>query len=162
MPVSRVSCGFAAGDADYLPETRRETTGTLPFGGSSSGVSVQPVGFLVVGHDQVRLLPVDANPVFDRLIDMTPSFMEKLKDMNSDDWKRVYREQGEHGLGMPVPLMLMPLQVDRILAPKRLYLPEYRVRYKHELPSCGGYGVSRVVNVSGALTARTANIRDAQ
>ncbi len=89
MPVSRVSCGFAAGGADYAPEARRDTTGALPFGGGSGGgVSVQPVGFLVVGHDQVRLLPVDANPVFDRLIDMAPSFMEKLKDMmhgDSDD-----------------------------------------------------------------------------
>lgn len=82
MPVSRVSCGFAAGGADYLPEARKETTGTLPFGGGSGGgVSVQPVGFLVVGHDQVRLLPVDANPVFDRLIDMAPSLMERLQNM---------------------------------------------------------------------------------
>jgi sporulation protein YtfJ len=81
MPVSRVSCGFAAGGADYLPEVRRgEAAGTLPFGGGSGGgVSVQPVGFLVVGHDQVRLLPVDANPVFDRLIDMVPAFMEKFQ-----------------------------------------------------------------------------------
>lgn len=82
MPVSRVSCGFAAGGADYLPETRRETNGALPFGGGSGGgVSVQPVGFLVVGHDQVRLLPVDANPVFDRLIDIAPTLLEKLKNM---------------------------------------------------------------------------------
>jgi sporulation protein YtfJ len=90
MPVSRVSCGFAAGGADYLPEARRGgagsggpgAAGTLPFGGGSGGgVSVQPVGFLVVGHDQVRLLPVDANPVFDRLIDMAPTFMEKLRKM---------------------------------------------------------------------------------
>ncbi len=90
MPVSRVSCGFAAGGADYLPDARRSGAGaggpgaaeTLPFGGGSGGgVSVQPVGFLVVGHDQVRLLPVDANPVFDRLIDMAPAFMEKLQNM---------------------------------------------------------------------------------
>jgi uncharacterized spore protein YtfJ len=40
---------------------------------------VQPVGFLVVGHDQVRLLPVDVNPVFDRLIDMAPTLMEKIR-----------------------------------------------------------------------------------
>jgi sporulation protein YtfJ len=83
MPVSRVSFGFAAGGADYLPEVRRgEAAGALPFGGGSGGgVSVQPVGFLVVGHDQVRLLPVDANPVFDRLIDMAPILMEKLRNV---------------------------------------------------------------------------------
>jgi sporulation protein YtfJ len=87
MPVSRVSCGFAAGGADYLPETRRgDVAGTLPFGGGSGGgVSVQPVGFLVVGHDQVRLLPVDANHVFDRLIDMAPSLMDKIRDVFQGD-----------------------------------------------------------------------------
>jgi sporulation protein YtfJ len=81
MPVSRVSCGFAAGGADYLPEARRGGAAEmLPFGGGSGGgVSVQPVGFLVVGHDQVRLLPVDVNPVFDRLIDMAPTLMEKIR-----------------------------------------------------------------------------------
>ncbi len=51
------------------------------FVGGHGGVSVQPVRFLVVGHDQMHLLPVDANPVFDRLIDMAPALMEKLQDM---------------------------------------------------------------------------------
>jgi sporulation protein YtfJ len=87
MPVSRVSCGFAAGGADYLPEGRRgEHAETLPFGGGSGGgVSVQPVGFLVVGKDQVRLLPVDANPVFDRLIDMAPAMIDKIQTMVQGD-----------------------------------------------------------------------------
>ncbi len=86
MPVSRVSCGFAAGGADYLPEERREargdSLGVLPFGGGSGGgVSVQPVGFLVVGHDQVRLLPVDANPILDRLVDLAPTLIDKLQSI---------------------------------------------------------------------------------
>jgi sporulation protein YtfJ len=104
MPVSRVSCGFAAGGADYLPESHRGDRGempeALPFGGGSGGgVSVQPVGFLVVGHDQVRLLPVDANPIFDRLIDMAPSFMDKIQnviqgDEDGEDRGRVFRRRG--------------------------------------------------------------------
>jgi sporulation protein YtfJ len=83
MPFSRISLGFAAGGADYLPDAHRGNAAEmLPFGGGSGGgVSVQPVGFLVVGHDQVRLLSVDANPVFDRLIDMAPAFIEKLQKM---------------------------------------------------------------------------------
>jgi sporulation protein YtfJ len=101
MPVSRVSCGFAAGGADYLPDGHRgESSETLPFGGGSGGgVSVQPVGFLVVGHDQVRLLPVDANPVFDRLIDLAPAFMEKIRDViqgdeDGENTGRVFRRRG--------------------------------------------------------------------
>jgi len=82
MPVSRVSCGFAAGGADYQPEGRRDGESALPFGGGSGGgVSVQPVGFLVVGHNQIRLLPVEGNLVIDRLIDLAPELLEKLQGM---------------------------------------------------------------------------------
>jgi sporulation protein YtfJ len=85
MPVSRLSLGFAAGGADFLPQERqgnREATDSLPFGGGSGGgVSVQPVGFLVVGHDQVRLLPVHTNAVFDRLVDLAPTLIDKLQNL---------------------------------------------------------------------------------
>lgn len=82
MPVSRVTCGFAAGGADYQPEGQRESQGVLPFGGGSGGgVSVQPVGFLVVGNNQIRLLPVDGNPVVDRLIDLTPTLLKRIQSM---------------------------------------------------------------------------------
>lgn len=81
MPVSRVSCGFAAGGADYQANCdRRKEEGTLPFGGGSGGgVSVRPVGFLVVGQNTVRLLPVDGNLVAERLIDLAPHLLERLQ-----------------------------------------------------------------------------------
>lgn len=82
IPVSRVSCGFAAGGSEFspmdgkAPEAERE----LPFGGGSgAGVSVQPVGFLVVGNGQIRLLPVDGNAIVDRLIDVTPQILDRLQ-----------------------------------------------------------------------------------
>ncbi len=83
MPVSRVSCGFAAGGADYQPDGENQRSqGELPFGGGSGGgVSVRPVGFLVVGQNQVRLLPVDGNAIADRLIDLAPQIMDKIQLM---------------------------------------------------------------------------------
>jgi sporulation protein YtfJ len=83
MPVSRVSCGFAAGGADYQTDGDSHTDqGSLPFGGGSGGgVSVRPVGFLVVGQNTVRMLPVDGNPVAERLIDLAPNLLERLQVM---------------------------------------------------------------------------------
>jgi len=83
MPVSRVSCGFAAGGADYQTNgDSRTEENSLPFGGGSGGgVSVRPVGFLVVGQNTVRLLPVDGNPVAERLIDIAPDLLERLQSM---------------------------------------------------------------------------------
>ncbi|MDS1030658.1 GerW family sporulation protein [Bacillota bacterium LX-D] len=82
VPVSRVSCGFAAGGGEYDTNKNKESENSLPFGGGSgAGVSVQPVGFLVVGHQQIRLLPVDGNAVIDRLIDITPQVISQVQSM---------------------------------------------------------------------------------
>lgn len=82
VPVSRVSCGFAAGGSEFSPEGPGGGDGEsqLPFGGGSgAGVSVQPVGFLVVGNGTVRLLPVDGNAIIDRLIDVTPQVINQVQ-----------------------------------------------------------------------------------
>ncbi len=83
IPVSRVSCGFAAGGGEFEAPSREGTGGQeqSPFfgGGSGGGVSVKPVGFLVVGNGQVRLLPVDGNAIADRLIDMAPQLISQVQ-----------------------------------------------------------------------------------
>jgi uncharacterized spore protein YtfJ len=66
---------YAAG----ATETGR-TPGDFPFaGGSGAGVTVQPVGFLVVGQGNVRMLPVEGGQPVDRLIDLAPQIIDKLR-----------------------------------------------------------------------------------
>lgn len=78
IPISRVAVGFAAGGGEFEAGGPEEKAG-FPFGGGSgAGLSVQPVGFLVVGKDQIRLLPVETNFAVDRLIDLAPQIIEKL------------------------------------------------------------------------------------
>lgn len=85
IPISRVACGFGAGGGELEPQGRRadDQEQHLPFfgGGSGAGVSVQPVGFLVVGQGQIRLLPVDGNVVIDRLIDLAPQMVSQLQSL---------------------------------------------------------------------------------
>ncbi|MDK2820213.1 MAG: hypothetical protein PWP31_178 [Clostridia bacterium] len=85
VPVSRVSAGFAAGGSDYdINNGGNNGNGPLPFGGGSgAGVSVKPVGFLVVGKQQVRLIPVDKNAVVDRVLDVAPQVVEKIQQIIS-------------------------------------------------------------------------------
>lgn len=87
MPISRVGFGFAAGGSEY--KIRRETavqgavhTDTLPFGGGAGGgVSINPMGFLVVGHGNVKLLSAESgNQLYDRLIDLAPAIMDRLEN----------------------------------------------------------------------------------
>lgn len=83
IPVSRVSCGFAAGGGNFevgVPSGKGEESIAPAFGGGSgAGVSVKPMGFLVVGNGHVRMLPVDGNAIADRLIDVAPQVIEKLQ-----------------------------------------------------------------------------------
>ena len=107
IPVSRVACGFAAGGGEFEPAGGEEGEqgsqsggqgggGALPFGGGSgAGVSVQPVGFLVVGQGQVRLLPVDGNAVVDRLIDVAPNMLSQVQSMFQRGQKR-HHDDIEH------------------------------------------------------------------
>ncbi len=98
MPISRVSFGFAAGGAEYTTGGRdrgprnQERSGEesaasgLPFGGGSgAGVSIKPVGFLVVGQNQVRMLPVDGRALYDRLIDLAPQLIQEIRSAMRGD-----------------------------------------------------------------------------
>ena len=90
IPVSRVSLGFAAGggeygwDADGRNHRSDLENNSLAFGGGSgAGVSVQPVGFLVVSSNSIRLLPVDEKASIERMIDLAPEIIEKIQNMFS-------------------------------------------------------------------------------
>lgn len=86
VPVSRVAFGFAAGGSEFQPppqamaEAEAEAEGHPFGGGSGAGVSVQPVGFLVVSKDQIRMLPVDGGQPINRIIDMAPQILDKIKN----------------------------------------------------------------------------------
>lgn len=86
IPISRVACGFAAGGGEFEISAARgekDEESQMPAfgGGSGAGVSVKPIGFLVVGNGQIRLLPVDGNAIYDRLIDVAPQVIAQIQSM---------------------------------------------------------------------------------
>lgn len=87
LPVSRVGFGFAAGGSEFRTQdghsNSQQTGSDMPFGGGSGGgVSIVPIGFLIVHGNNVRLLSTDnQNQLYDRLIDMAPSVLEKVQSM---------------------------------------------------------------------------------
>jgi sporulation protein YtfJ len=86
IPVSTVSFGFAAGGTEFgRAEARQPEGASHPFGGGSgAGVSVRPVGFLVIHQDQVRMLPVDESAALERMVDLAPEILERIRAMWSD------------------------------------------------------------------------------
>jgi len=82
IPISKVSFGFASGGSEFS-SSKKEVQGTqYPFGGGAgAGVSVKPVAFLVIKNDTIRLLPVDQENTYDKIVDSIPQIIDIFKNM---------------------------------------------------------------------------------
>lgn len=87
LPVSKVGFGFAAGGSEFKLDnsnnSQEEGSSSLPFGGGSGGgVSITPIGFLIVGANGVKMVHLDENThLYERLLDMAPQAFEKIQNM---------------------------------------------------------------------------------
>lgn len=76
IPVSRVSFGFVAGGGEY----GKTPDPSQPFaGGAGAGVSLQPVGFLVLGPEGVHMLPAQNLLPWEHTISMLPRLISDMK-----------------------------------------------------------------------------------
>ena len=83
IPVSRVSAGFGCGGVDLASKGQKENKeGGMGSGGGGAGVNIDPVAFLVVRGDNVRLLPIlpPATGAVDRAVELLPEVMDKITD----------------------------------------------------------------------------------
>ena len=93
IPISKVSFGFAAGGSEFKGETideykkvekEEQIQYRLPFGGGSgAGVTINPVAFLVIQSNNVKLMPVNHSSSIDKLLDYIPDLMEKTNCMTN-------------------------------------------------------------------------------
>lgn len=87
IPVAKVTCGFLAGGGGCDKKKDRD-----PFyGGSGAGLNVQPVCFLVISGDQVRMIPICGSTALDKAIEAVPLVANQLqgwldgRSSNKDD-----------------------------------------------------------------------------
>ena len=118
IPISKVSFGFAAGGSEFKGETIDEYTKRekeeaiqyrLPFGGGSgAGVTINPIAFLVIQSNSVRLMPVNHASSLDKLLDYMPDLIEKANSMmnrcmqnKKEETQRILKEmQDKHNKSM--------------------------------------------------------------
>ncbi len=85
IPVSRVSFGFAAGATDYPAKEK------LGFGGGNgAAVKIEPIGFLVIKDENVRMLNIAPPPgtTLDRVVEMVPGILDRVEEF-------VHKHRGE-------------------------------------------------------------------
>jgi sporulation protein YtfJ len=88
IPITKVSFGFVAGGGEYGDKGKAGGNGQdnnsnqpYPFaGGAASGVSICPVGFLVVDENNIELLPVAGRTMVEHLIEAVPDFIVEIKE----------------------------------------------------------------------------------
>lgn len=83
IPISKLSFGFASGGSEFGdPKISPQAANSYPFGGGSgAGVSVKPVAFLVVRDETIRLMPVEQDTTYDRIVDTVPQVIDMLTDL---------------------------------------------------------------------------------
>lgn len=86
IPISRVCVGFASGGSEFSNSGPSDSSNKYPFGGGSgAGVTVKPVAFLVVKNDSIRLLSVDQQNTYDKIVDTVPQVIDIIKGMFNKD-----------------------------------------------------------------------------
>lgn len=86
IPVSKVSFGFASGGSDLPAKVPKELFG----GGSGAGITIHPIGFLVVGGGDVKLLQIQEGDIgaAGKAVEALPEIIEKLSEVFSKKKKK--------------------------------------------------------------------------
>lgn len=90
IPVSKVNFGLASGGSEFKGETQENYLKKkddeemiqyrLPFGGGAGvGASIQPIAFVIIQGDSVKVLPVEHSSSIDKILDYTPDIIEKVE-----------------------------------------------------------------------------------
>ena len=87
IPITKVTLGFVAGGGEYyseLKEIRKETE--YPFsGGSGGGVSISPIGFVVIKNQSVEFVKIEAKGAIEKLIEAIPEVAKFISKNFSKD-----------------------------------------------------------------------------
>ena len=82
IPVSRLSLGVAGGGPEFSTKKQAPGGDNGFGGGSGASAKLEPVAFLVVRGESVKLLPVAPPPAttVDRVIETVPEVVDKVTD----------------------------------------------------------------------------------
>lgn len=81
IPISKVTVGFVAGGGEYADLSARRVANHFPMsGGSSGGMSVSPVGFLILKTDgEVDFVNVENKSLYQTVLNMFNSLLQKIE-----------------------------------------------------------------------------------
>ena len=83
IPISKVTVGFVVGGGEYADLSSRRVSNHFPMsGGSSGGMSLTPVGFLIIRENDVDFVNVENKSLYQTVLNMFNSLLSKMEDKN--------------------------------------------------------------------------------
>lgn len=87
IPISRVTVGYVVGGGEYADLSSRRVANHFPMaGGSSGGMSVSPVGFLIESKGEVKFVNVENKTMYQTILNMFNALLSKMEaDQNEQN-----------------------------------------------------------------------------
>ncbi|MBP3344749.1 MAG: sporulation protein YtfJ [Clostridia bacterium] len=86
IPISRVSVGYVVGGGEYADLSSRRVANHYPMaGGSSGGMSMTPVGFLVITGNEVKFVNVENKTLYQTVLNMFNSLLAKVQEQKEGE-----------------------------------------------------------------------------
>ena len=81
IPISKVTVGYVVGGGEYADLSARRVANHFPMaGGSSGGMSVTPVGFLIISSGEVRFINVENKSLYQTVLNMFNALLAKVNE----------------------------------------------------------------------------------
>lgn len=88
IPISKVSVGYVVGGGEYADLSSRRVANHFPMaGGSSGGMSVTPVGFLVILQNKVEFVNVENKSLYQTLLNIFNALLAEVEKPEESDEK---------------------------------------------------------------------------
>lgn len=88
IPISKISVGFVAGGGEYSDLSERRVGNHYPMaGGTTGGMSVTPIGFLVETTNEVKYIDIENKTAYQTVLKVFNAVMDKLNTMGEENEK---------------------------------------------------------------------------
>ena len=86
IPITKLSLGYGMGGWNYdSSKTTSDNKNDGITAGAGGGVTVEPVGFLVISEGNVKIVNVDTTSPFEKLCDVLPSALDSVASIFKKD-----------------------------------------------------------------------------
>lgn len=83
IPISKVTVGYVVGGGEYADLSSRRVANHFPMaGGSSGGMSVTPVGFLIETAGEIKFINVENKSLYQTVLNMFNTLISKMDKEN--------------------------------------------------------------------------------